>query len=268
MSTPDIVLGTVPRLVSDNPYREFQDKGYVVFERAIPPHLVAEMYAVWADYFGPYSRRRPEMNRFLMHSPFKWPLYEPRFVENPLVLQIADRALGKHYICGYFGSETPLPGAAEQEPHFDLAFRTRFTSLNGPLNLLNKLLGSLGYCYGIQVSVPLVESTAINAPFEIWPGTNRFSLRRQRPELVTMPAGSILVRDIRNRHRGTTHRGDRPRPFLSLVYLRSWVPAWRPPEIPSDIYRALPPKSRHLFRRARIGEAVPDPAAWAQRARH
>lgn len=267
MTTTDLLLGTVPRLAVDRAYQEFREKGYVVFERAIPLDLVAGMYSVWAEYFSAFSSRRPQSDRLLMHVPFKWPLYEPRFVENPLVLQIADQILGKNYICGYFGSETPLPGAQEQEPHFDLAFRTRLTSLNGPLNVLNKLLGSAGYYYGIQVSVPLVDSTLANAPFEIWPGTNRVSRRRPRSHLVVMPAGSILVRDIRNLHRGTTHHGDRARPFLSLVYLRPWVPAWRPPEIPLDVYDALPPRSRQLFRKATLGEPVPDPAAWAQRPR-
>lgn len=267
MNTPDVLLGTLPRIGIDKAYQEYRRKGYVVFERALPPDLVEDMLAVWMEYFTPFVDRRRDGDRHLMHVPFKWPLYDPRFIENPWVLSIADQVLGRNYICGYFGSETPMPGAAGQEPHFDLRFRKRFTALNGPLNFLNKALGSVGYSYGMQVSVPLVDSTLVNAPLEIWAGTNRFSMRRKTSELLVMPAGSIIARDIRNLHRGTPHRGDRVRPFLSLVYLRPWVPAWRQPEIPRDIYNGLSPRARQLFRKAAVGHQVPDPAAWATRAR-
>jgi hypothetical protein len=247
--------------------REFDKKGYVVFENQIPLCRVVEMRRVWEDYFTPFSKRRPDLKRFLMHVPFTPPLYDPLFVENPKVLQLADHVLGKEYLCGYFGSETPIPGASTQEPHFDLAFLSRYTVFNAPLAFLNRLLGSLKYCYAIQISVPLVDSTLENAPFEIWPATNRLSFQRQSPQKITMAAGSILVRDIRNLHRGTAHCGDAPRPFLSLIYLRSWVPAWKPPEIPVEIYRSLPEKTQRLFRRASIGQPIPTPEAWSQRPR-
>jgi hypothetical protein len=207
------------------------------------------------------------MRRFLMHLPFKSPLYDARFLEDPRVLQIVDRALGADCVIGYFGSETPLPGAPAQEPHFDLAFLHKRRFLNPALNAANRVLGSFNFVYGIQVSLPLVDSRLDNAPFEIWPGTNRVTFGLTESTLVTMPAGSLLVRDIRNRHRGTPHHGDAARPFVSLVYLRSWVPAWKPPEIPSDIYASLPPRSQQLFRHATIGQPVPDPEAWAGRSR-
>jgi hypothetical protein len=247
--------------------REFREKGYVMFPAVIDARLLGAMYAVWEEYFVAFTSRRPELKRWLMHLPFKAPLYDPDFVENPLVLDVVDRMLGEDCICGYFGSETPLPGATFQNPHFDLAFLRSRRFLNRPLAFLNRALGSGGFCYGIQVSVPLVDSGLENAPFEIWPGSNRLRLRPRPPELVVMPAGSLLVRDIRNLHRGTPHRGTEPRPFLSLVYLRPWVPAWKPPEIPGAVYDTLPPRSRRLFRMASIGHDVPDPQSWARRAR-
>jgi hypothetical protein len=250
----------------DAAYQTFKRTGYVLFERVLPRDLVDDMRAVWEEYFTPFSRRRPHLKRFLMHVPFKAPLYDPRFLEDPQVLAIADRVLGRNYVCGYFGSETPLPGAGYMNAHFDLAFITKMTFLNHPLSFANKLLGSAGYHYGIQVSAALVDSREDNAPFEIWPATNRFARRRQS-EVLLMPAGSLLVRDIRNLHRGTPHHGTAARPFLSLVYLRPWVPRWKAPEIPRDVYANLTPRSQRLFRFANIGRSVPDPEAWAQRAR-
>jgi len=268
MATSIRLIDTLRAPSADCVYREFKNKGYVVLERAIPQDVVEGMRAVWEKYFIPFSQRRPELKRLLMHVPFKAPLYDPRFVANPLVLEIADRVLGRNYVCGYFGSETPLPGAPAMDAHFDLAFWSRFSFLNKPLAFLNKFLGTVNYCYGIQVSLPLVDSNADNAPFEIWPATNRLSLRRlPPPDVLLMPAGSLLVRDIRNLHRGTAHRGRYSRPFLSLVYLRPWVPAWRPPEIPLAIYDALPIRTQKLFRSAAIGQPIPDPEAWSQRSR-
>jgi len=252
---------------ADEAYREFRAKGYVVFTRAIGLDLVERMYAVWEEYFTPYRKQKPHLNRFLMHLPFKEPLYDPLFIENPLVMQIVDRVLGRNAICSYFGSETPLPGAEYMQAHFDLAFWNRMKFLNPPLSFLNKLLGSMNYYYGLQLSVALVDSNADNAPFEIWPATNRFSLRRSGRQALLVPAGSIILRDIRNLHRGTPHRGTAARPFLSLVYLRPWVHGWKAPEIPSDVYRSLPERSQRLFRHASIGQDLPDPESWARRSR-
>lgn len=261
------VTGSLRVPDAERAYREFKDNGYVVFERVVPQEVVDGMREVWEQYFDAFSRSRPELKRLLMHIPFKSPLFDPSFVENPLVLDITDRVLGKNYICSYFGSETPLPGAGPMQAHFDLAFWSRFKFLNGPLEFLNKLLGNLNYFYGIQISLPLVDSNDDNAPFEIWPATNRFTAKRRPSQRISMPAGSLLVRDIRNLHRGTAHNGIESRPFLSLVYLRTWVPGWKPPEIPLDVYQALPPRTQRLFRRASIGKPVPTPEEWAQRSR-
>lgn len=247
--------------------REFNDKGYVVFDRAVQPEVVSRMRRAFDEYFVPFQQKHPERKRYLMHLPFREPLYHPSFLENPQVLWIVEKVLGKDWLCGYFGSETAMPGADFMEWHFDLMFLTRLTFLNPVLGFVNKLTGSLGYVYGIQVSVPLVDSNADNAPFEIWPSTNRFSLKKTEPETILMPAGSLIVRDIRNLHRGTPHHGSAVRPFLSLVYLRSWVPRWKAPEIPRDVYDALPQKSRWMLRLASIGQPVPDPQAWSTRPR-
>lgn len=270
MSTDELRLDTgAGRVLGvDEAWREFQEKGYVIFERAVDPAVLGAMYDVWEEYFEPFrKRRRPEIKRFPMHLPFKAPLFHPSFVEHPAVLDLTDRLLGRRYVCGYFGSETPLPGADYMQAHFDLMFLSRMKFLNAPLGFANRMLGTLGYHYGIQVSVPLVDSREDNGPFEIWPASNRWTLRRREPERLLMPAGSLLVRDIRNLHRGTPHHGTAPRPFLSLVYLRAWVPRWKLPEIPNDVYAALPARSRQLFSRARLGQAVPDAEAWAERSR-
>jgi hypothetical protein len=267
MTSAGIAISAEKARQFDETYRVFKETGYVVFEREVPAPVIAEMRRVFDDYYVEYSKQKPNLKRVLMHLPFKAPLYHSLFVENAAVLGIAKRALGNNFVCSYFGSETALPEADYMKAHFDLAFLNRLRFLNPLLSLINKTAGTLGYYYGIHVSVPLVDAGLENAPFEIWPRTNRLSLRASKPEKVLMPAGSLMVRDIRNLHRGTPHMGNLPRPFLSLVYLRPWVPGWRPPEIPSDVYEALSPQMQRMFRHARIGEAVPDPQAWAVRRR-
>jgi hypothetical protein len=263
MIATDLSVTKTQAVHSESAYQEYQRKGYVVFKRVLPPDLIAEMYAVWAEYFTAFSKRRPAARRLIMYLPFIAPLYDPRFVENPLVLQITDRVLGKNCVCGYFASETPLPGAGFQPVHFDLQFFNKWAPLNRPLSYANRLLGTLNYAYSIQVTVPLVDSTEDNAPLQVWPASNRFTRANAGPESVLMPAGSILVRDLRNLHRGTAHHGEAARPFLSIAYVRRWVPKWRAPEIPLDVYNNLPERSRRLFRLAQIGKSVPGPEEWA-----
>ena len=44
-----------------------------------------------------------------------------------------------------------------------------------------------------------------------------------------MPAGSVLVRDIRTWHRGTPNRSETARPNLAMIYSRPWLKTQYPP---------------------------------------
>jgi hypothetical protein len=64
-----------------------------------------------------------------------------------------------------------------------------------------------------------------------------------------MPAGSMLLRDLRVWHRGTPNRSVRSRPNLALVYTRPWYRFEQPPiEIPESAYCRLSDRARAMFR--------------------
>jgi ectoine hydroxylase-related dioxygenase (phytanoyl-CoA dioxygenase family) len=65
---------------------------------------------------------------------------------------------------------------------------------------------------------------------------------------VIMPAGSLLIRDIRMWHRGTPNRSDAARPNLAMVYFRSWFNTQPKIDIPRERYDSLSERAQELFR--------------------
>lgn len=227
--------------------------GYVVFERVLPPTLVAALHTEFMRVFNAYvTRTDPNRgaNRFQMHLPFTAPFNDPTVITNPFALPIIDALLGADAICHYFASDTPLPGSDYQAVHSDIQLLFPETSLSLP-------------AYSIVVNIPLVDFTEENGPLEIWPGGTHLmpgpndlaALAAQMPsQRVTMPAGSLLIRDMRAWHRGTPNRADHARPNLALIYSRPWLRTHYPPiGIPTADYEALSERARHLFRLENIG---------------
>jgi len=227
--------------------------GYVVFERVLPASLVADLHAAFMRVFDAYVARTDSnrgANRFQMHLPFMAPFNDPAVITSPFALPILDALLGKDTVCHYFASDTPLPGSDYQAVHSDITLLFPETSLSLP-------------AYSIVVNIPLVDFTEANGPLEIWPGGTHLMpgrvdmaalAPRMRSERVTMPAGSILVRDMRAWHRGTPNRADHARPNMALIYSRPWLRTHYPPiGIPTATYETLSERARQLFRAENIG---------------
>jgi ectoine hydroxylase-related dioxygenase (phytanoyl-CoA dioxygenase family) len=230
--------------------------GYVVFERLLPKELTSALHAAFMRVFDAYvARTDPNRgaNRFQMHLPFMAPFNEAAVITNPFALLIIDTLLGKDTVCHYFASDTPLPGSDYQAVHSDITLLFPETSLSLP-------------AYSIVVNIPLVDFTEENGPLEIWPGgthlmPGRFDLAALAQKIpsqrVTMPAGSILIRDMRAWHRGTPNRSDHARPNMALIYSRPWLKTSYPPiGIPTETYEALSERARQLFRFENIGGAL------------
>ena len=228
--------------------------GYALFERVLPPELTQRLLAEFLQAFDAYvARTDPNRgaNRYQMHLPFRPPFADPAVIENPLAISVLDGLLGKDYICHYFASDTPLPGSDYQRVHSDIPLLFPEMPLSLP-------------AYSVVVNIPLVDHTPENGPLEIWPGgthlmpggTDLQALAPgMRSERVPMPAGSLLVRDMRMWHRGTPNRSGAPRPNLALIYSRPWLKLHYPPiDIPAAVYGTLSPSARRLFRL----ENIPD----------
>ncbi len=227
--------------------------GYVVFERVLPPGQVADLRAAFLRVFDAYvARTDPNRgaNRFQMHLPFLAPFCDEAVIANPLTLAVLDKLLGPDYVCHYFASDTPLPGSDYQAVHSDIGLLFPEMPLSLP-------------AYSVVVNIPLVDFTPENGPLEIWPGGTHLMpggtkiadlAPTMHSETVLLPAGSLLVRDMRMWHRGTPNRSDHARPNLALIYSRPWLKTHYPPiGIPQGTYDALPERARRLFRFENIG---------------
>ena len=230
-----------------------QMDGYVVFESVLSPDLVRRLHAEFLRVFDAYvARTDPNRgaNRYQMHLPFVPPFMDPAVIENPLALAVLDEMLGKDYVCHYFASDTPLPGSDHQRVHSDITLLFPEMPLSLP-------------AYSIVVNIPLVDFTEENGPVEIWPGGTHLmpggtDIQALAPlmhsERVRMPAGSLLIRDMRMWHRGTPNRSTEARPNLALIYSRPWLKTHYPPiGIPAETYESLSDRAKRLFRFENIG---------------
>ncbi len=98
--------------------------------------------------------------------------------------------LGSDCICHYLVSRTPLPKSEYQHVHSDI--HGFFSN------------GETIPPYSISMNIPLVDFTQENGVMEIWSGgthlmPNGINLSQllKKTELVLMPAGSLLIRDMR-----------------------------------------------------------------------
>src|SRR5262245_18450257 len=74
---------------------------------------------------------------------------------------------------------------------------------------------------------------------------------------VHMPAGSILIRDVRMWHRGTRNRGHAIRPNLALIY--SAFGSDDSVQIPQETYDNMSERAKRLFRFQKIVFPVIEP---------
>ncbi len=226
--------------------------GFVIFPSVLSRNFIAKLHAAFMKNFADYiARTDPNRgaNRYQMHLPFMPPFIDPQVIENSLVLSIVDALLGDDCVCHYFASDTPLPGSDYQKVHSDIHALFPETGIVPP-------------AYSLVLNIPLVDFREDNGPLEIWPNTHTLGahtdiekLAAQKPsERVRMPAGSLLIRDMRMWHRGTPNASDNPRPNLALIFSRHWLKTQYPPiAIPAETYARLSKRAKKLFRLENIG---------------
>ena len=117
---------------------------------------------------------------------------------------------------------------------------------------------------GLVLNLPLVDFTEQNGAIEIWPdgshliapGAEIMKLaEKMHSERLLMPAGSLLLRDLRMWHRGTPNESDEPRPNLAFIFARNWLATKYPKiRIPQGTYDGLSEAAQQLFRLEAIGE--------------
>lgn len=230
--------------------------GYVVIEGVLTKEKLKALHYDFMNEFTAYTAKNESnrgKNRSQMYLPFREPFIDPDVITNPFALPIIEELLGKDCACRYFASDTPLPGSEYQNVHSDLQALYPESSVTLPPT-------------GIVLNIPLVDFRKDNGPVEIWPGgTHLIPENENKPENigrlassmhsepVLMPAGSLLIRDIRMWHRGTPNRSDAARPNLALVYFRRWYHTQPRIDISRETYESLSERAQQLFRFEKIG---------------
>lgn len=230
--------------------------GYIVLENVLPPSKIQPLHETFMKLFEQHfavNKVNNGPNRTMMYLPFAEPFIDPDIVAHPFVLAIMDELLGKDYVCRYMASDTPLPGSDYQNVHADLGALFPESAITLPPALM-------------VVNIPLVDFRTDNGPMEIWPGgTHLMPENANRPEFiqqmsahmhsesVLMPAGSLLIRDLRMWHRGTPNQSDAARPNLAFIYARPWYSMARKIPVSRELYATLDPKLQALFRLEDIG---------------
>lgn len=222
---------------------KFVRQGYITIENALPPDLLEEVHTEYYKALADKVRRfgvetvqverkdgkervlnefvpvggNHDTNRWNMHLPSRRPFLDERIFAHPQVLEVVDELMGSEAVCYLIASDTAYPGSTPQSVHQDFA---RFS---------------------IAANIPLVDFTPDNGPIGLWPGTHLpemghpdsftkdpYFITKEKMERILetveempaiIPAGTILLRDHRMVHRGTSNRTDTPRAMLSVYYV-------------------------------------------------
>jgi len=251
--------------------------GYVLFEGVLPRVKVDGMFAEYMRILEPYlEKHRTEIyevetgfnggtNHIRLYLPFQSPFNDPLVIEHPFALQVITRLLGDDCKLGYFATNTSLPGGRNCQPvHSDSG--AHFGDLCPVALPITNLV----------VNIPLVDCHLNNGPLEIWPGgthlnpdntygpngydKNALAVHMHSVK-VQMPAGSILIRDMRTLHRGTPNKSNQPRPNMALVYgLGHGTVGGGEICIPQETYDNLSERAKKLLRFEKIGHPVIEPS--------
>jgi ectoine hydroxylase-related dioxygenase (phytanoyl-CoA dioxygenase family) len=113
--------------------------------------------------------------------------------------------------------------------------------------------------YMMVVSFGLTKISAENGPVEVAPGTHKLTREEalaamEEPMLkmhsITMDIGDVLIRHPWVLHRGTPNKTDKPRPLVTIRYVRDWYydSSRATNSIPSSIWASLSVEQKAMLR--------------------
>ena len=166
----------------------------------------------------------------IQQEPPPFPPYLSRdILLNEQAIAVTKALLGPGLKNGYYSGNTTIPGSGSRQPvHPDTAQLWPHLEQATPP-------------FAIVVNVPMVDMTPENGSTEVWPGTHLDTTlsidqgdikvpieavearRKIRPPLqLTVPAGSIILRDIRLWHAGMPNHTAQPRPMIAMIHTIAW----------------------------------------------
>lgn len=238
---------------------EVRDLGHCVLPRHFPQKAIHEFHRGFLPLLDTITARIPEgnrgPNRWAIGVPFAHPFYQSAFFDDDAVNEIVSCILGDDMFIAYYGTDTPKPGAEDQQIHSDVRpLFSEHPDLQYPPPTLS-------------VRFVTVDMTLENGPYVTSERTQLLSPENAQTQIdagemelkpLLLQAGDVLISDPRTRHRGTANCSNDVRPFAVVVYNRSWFQLdsefrleanEETPMLTESFYRRLSPAEQKLLRR-------------------
>lgn len=234
--------------------RLLREAGLVVIESVLPRDWIAELNVAMETVLS-----NEENGHEGEHPMLKTPFMDPRIIDNPFAMPLLKAAMGEQVFAYLpYGCNSTRPGNEIQWIHRDSG--QLFPELPFALPVST-----------IVVNIPLVDFTIENGATEVWPGSHLIvddEAVRNTPYNVCeearaanypsfqleMPAGSVVVRDMRCWHRAMPNRTkDIVRHMLALVYFRRFHHSPNAPgifgaRIPKEIWNNMSENAQEVYR--------------------
>ncbi len=217
--------------------RALKQDGFVVLNNVIDTAHLDSLRPKMLEDVEVYLKRDDVPFNFnsgnLQQDPPPFPPYLFRdILLNDLVIEVTKGILGRGLKNNYYSGNTNLPGSTEQPVHVDSGQLWPDMEVASP-------------AYALVVNVPVVPMDVSNGSTEVWPGTHRDTrlfvqqvvaekdirvpeeaLAKRRavspPLQPTVPAGGVVIRDLRLWHRGMPNHTQQPRPMIAMIHWVSW----------------------------------------------
>ena len=215
---------------------EFDTRGFVIFERVLPPAKVAAIRAALAPHLGRDLKGRNDfegLNTNRVYALLAKSLVFAELVIHPLVLAFVEAELGPSCLLSAFLAINLHPGETVQPWHTD----DGGARLPRPRPAL-----------GVSTFWAIDDTTETNGSTEVIPGSHLWDERRiegaatpadfnarsaldqdhdpgRRADAVklAMPSGSLAIAKGTLWHRGGSNRSDSPRLIITPQYCAGWV---------------------------------------------
>lgn len=234
--------------------RLLREAGLVVIESVLPRDWIADLNVAMENVLQNEEEGQNGENPML-----KMPFMDARIIDNPFAMPILKAAMGEQVFAYLpYGCNSTRPGNDIQWIHRDSG--QLFPELPFALPVST-----------IVVNIPLVDFTVENGATEVWPGSHLIvddEAVRNTPYNVCeearaahypsfqleMPAGSVVVRDMRCWHRAMPNRTkDIVRHMLALVYFRRFHHSPNAPgifgaRIPKEIWNDMSEDAQEIYR--------------------
>ena len=224
--------------------------------------VIEEIVALDTDHSGNrgshrYSFGGSSLTRSQLHRP-EWQM----LLDIPTVTSLLTAIFGSpHYSLRAASGDFCLPGAVDYQPlHADV--RDWESDALSPFNAFHDPQGEVSIrdlpCPYVCVNFLPQDITRLNGPTRQIPGTQKSRVaiprRRDEPEWMKLstvcpvPAGGIMIRDVRAWHGGTPNLSDETRSIPNLEFYAPW---FREPIVPGISYqdaKKLSPHAQELVR--------------------